>query len=299
MKKSLTKETVVRSAIRCYTTLYIKLLRPLGLTSRGLGVLQRKLQEEDVLEVDGYKYLLNPMISDSYGVLLGGYFNEPATHMFMNRLVYYCTSIVFIDAGCNIGEFIITMGVKDNVNRVIGYDIHPECVTTCRRSVDLNNVQDTCNIFFKALGADKGTIDVNIGNHSPTGTNMFDEPGLQQCRVEVTTLDEEMRSGLFDVDGAVHIILMDVEGYEHQIMEGAKQFIWDKRPVIIFEYNDVSRKYFNLDDVRSAIGDGYEIYRLNRHGSLDVNFDETWNCVAIPKNRSPSVENAVMLSMEY
>ena len=42
----------------------------------------------------------------------------------------------------------------------------------------------------------------------------------------------------------VVIMLIDVEGYEVKVMEGANQFLKDKKPIIVFEYNWVSKKYF-------------------------------------------------------
>jgi hypothetical protein len=51
--------------------------------------------------------------------------------------------------------------------------------------------------------------------------------------------------------------------------------------LILFEYNNTSKKYFNLDDIRKIISNDYEIYRLKGDGTLDSNFSNSWNCIAV------------------
>ena len=81
-----------------------------------------------------------------------------------------------------------------------------------------------------------------------------------------------------------YILLIDVEGAEPMVLEGARNFIKNNRPLIIFEYNNTSKKYFNLEDIKQIIGIDYDIFRLNSEGRLDNNLLQTWNCVAVPKD---------------
>ena len=59
------------------------------------------------------------------------------------------------------------------------------------------------------------------------------------------------------------------------------KFIERCHPLIIFEYNALSRKYYHLKDVQDVLGCSYLIKRLTEQGSLDTNYDQSWNCVAI------------------
>ena len=55
-------------------------------------------------------------------------------------------------------------------------------------------------------------------------------------------------------------------------------------PLIVFEYNHVTKKHFELTEMASALGPKYLIYRLKNDGTLDQNFSKTWNLVAVPQN---------------
>ena len=91
------------------------------------------------------------------------------------------------------------------------------------------------------------------------------------------------------------ILLIDVEGAELNVLKGGRSFITNNSPLIIFEYNEVSKKYFNLKDVQTVLGKNYKIYRLKADRYLDENYDGTWNMVAVHSNSpfSPAVISMV------
>jgi hypothetical protein len=77
------------------------------------------------------------------------------------------------------------------------------------------------------------------------------------------------------------LMLVDVEGSEPKVLAGGAEFIRRTLPCIIFEYNEVSKRYFALGQVRGILGDGYDVYRLRCDGRLDQDFRSSWNCVAV------------------
>jgi hypothetical protein len=105
---------------------------------------------------------------------------------------------------------------------------------------------------------------------------LSEEGSAKGSEVELTTLDQE----LADLSGPV-LVLIDVEGGEPSVMRGGKSFIGRNFPLIVFEYNDTSKKHFRLEDVSAALPAGYSFYRLRADGRLDVDFSNTWNCVAV------------------
>lgn len=104
---------------------------------------------------------------------------------------------------------------------------------------------------------------------------------MKQNTVEVntvlldTTLPEILKNS---------IILIDVEGAEPLVLRGGASFIKRNNPLIIFEYNQTSKKYFHLNDIQEILGKSYSIYRLKNDGDLDQDFSNSWNCVAIPED---------------
>jgi hypothetical protein len=62
------------------------------------------------------------------------------------------------------------------------------------------------------------------------------------------------------------------------------------KPVIIFEYNHVTKEHFKLEEVESELGNEYRLYGLNSKGKLDNNFNNTWNLVALHSSQPFSGE---------
>jgi hypothetical protein len=87
--------------------------------------------------------------------------------------------------------------------------------------------------------------------------------------------------------------LIDVEGAELKVMQGGRNFIRNNQPLIIFEYNHVSRRYFTLDEIRKELGEGYHLYRLTATGHLDEDFSTTWNVVALPSANFAHVQQLI------
>ncbi len=86
-----------------------------------------------------------------------------------------------------------------------------------------------------------------------------------------------------DWDQAV-IVLIDIEGGELAALTGGSGFIARYHPLIIFEYNATTRKYFPLSAAATLLGSTYQIVRLrSEDGRLDEDLSATWNVVALPK----------------
>jgi FkbM family methyltransferase len=284
---------IIYLLIKTYTKIYVQFLRKEGVVPRGLGVLQRLTTEDRILRVAGYSFYVSAEVADSYGMLTGGYFSEPETHAFLDHILQQLDGVTFVDGGCNVGEFVIAVGCGSSADRVVGYDIHPGCIEACRQSIQLNGLEDRCTVHFRGLGADAGSAHVNFGQHAPQGTNLFDEDGRETRTVEISTLDREMEKGILAGE-APYVVLLDVEGYECEILKGASAFVKRHWPLIVFEYNVVSRQFFTLNEIQQVLGDEYTIYRLAPDGYLDRQLDETWNCVAIPaKGRSDLRQAAI------
>ena len=68
------------------------------------------------------------------------------------------------------------------------------------------------------------------------------------------------------------------------VLKGGNTFIHKNNPLIIFEYNQSSKQHFDLTEISALLGQNYDIYRLRRDGNLDIDFMNSWNCVAVPRN---------------
>ncbi|MGA7159396.1 MAG: FkbM family methyltransferase [Bacteroidota bacterium] len=263
-------------AAKAYIKLYELCRRYFGVTLKGIGFAQRMISTDHILEFVGKKLYFNHNVAMCYNLLLNGKSNEPETHIFFEKILGSLQgSVIFADVGCNIGEMIVDVARYRIVSHVIGFEPNSECVKACRRTVELNNYAHV-KIIEKALSADGQPVSL-FSDTNPLAASIAEGDKTSRALVPATTLDNELMK--FS-DPAV--ILIDVEGAEPLVLRGGMRYISLHHPLIIFEYNEVSRKFFTLDEIRAILGERYALYRLRQDGLLDSSFELTWNCVAVP-----------------
>jgi FkbM family methyltransferase len=126
----------------------------------------------------------------------------------------------FADVGANIGVY--TVGAARRGAMVVSYEPNPRVAALLRRNIGLNGVEDRVTVSEAAVGAVHGELLL-----SPIGVldvaARIDPAG--SVRVRSVTLD-----GPFDV------VKIDVEGYELEVLEGARALLADpaRRPRAVF-----------------------------------------------------------------
>jgi FkbM family methyltransferase len=249
---------------------------------KGLGRVQRFLKNEFVFDAFGRKFFYDPKIEGSYDYLLIGESNESETRLFLDWLLPKLERFTFIDIGASIGEFINLASIHRNKKNILAFEPRVECSEVLIKNVKLNNDSNT-EIWNLALSNFNGDLELSLNaGGSSSGIYATSSDYSKKTIVQSRKLDDLELTQLNEAC-CDYILLIDVEGAEPMVLEGARNFIKNKRPLIIFEYNNTSKKYFNLEDIKQIIGIDYDIFRLNSEGRLDNNLLETWNCVAVPK----------------
>jgi FkbM family methyltransferase len=268
---------------RLYARFYIFMHQSFGLTPRGLGFLLRRLSQDAVLVVQGRKVYFDARVSSSYARLIAGRWNEEETHTFLHGLARRLEKITFIDVGANIGEMAVDFASLPAFRQIFAFEPDP----ICARVIEINallNQQTNVTVFPVAVADKKGQMFLS-GAGSPQASLAAGRQGPDDLKVDVVRLDEVFqKSGPVPDENTQLVLLIDVEGAELNVLRGAKKMLKNHRPLVIFEYNHVSRAYFNLKQVQDILGTDYTIHRLNQQGRLDTNLDKTWNCVAVPKH---------------
>jgi FkbM family methyltransferase len=264
-----------------YAHLYRFLHNRFQINIRGLGWLMRHIKRDLVLQVMGVKLYMYSPIAGSNAMQLINRWNEPETHRFLDALLDCAeTPVTFIDVGANIGEMVIDMARKQQIESVHAFEPIGDCVHSIRASVAINAFENV-QIHHTAVSDKIGFTDFD---YSPTNPSCSGIRGTAQTRIRVptTTLDYALPESIRHP-----ILLLDVEGAEKDVLVGGVDLIKRERPLIIFEYNNVSRSHFNLEQIREVLGPEYEIFRLRQHdGLLDDNLEDTWNCVAVHRQTS-------------
>lgn len=131
-----------------------------------------------------------------------------------------------IDAGANIGNhtlfFACMLGAK-----VLSFEPNPDVVAILSRNIELNKLTDTVQLHAVALGA--GTGKGTLHHVDVTNVGMAQVHVGETGSVEVRSLDEIVG------DRFVHLIKIDVEGMECDVLKGALGTIRRCAPHLIIE----------------------------------------------------------------
>lgn len=252
---------------------------------RGLGRALDLIRSEHIFEVRGRKFLFNPRVGRAYGLMIIGKWNEPETHNFLKHVIAGIEGEVnFVDVGASVGEFVIDMATCNKIVSVTAFEPHPESAEAIRKSCSVNGFKDV-RVVQKIVTNRKEDLFFHEDKRSPTASHVIRSAAAETMsaqnfmQIPGTTLDDELR----DVTGKT-IVLMDVEGEEYSVIQGGVEFIRKWKPLLIFEYNSISRASFDLNAVRDLLGPDYITYRIRGDGGVDGNETNTWNMVAVAKS---------------
>lgn len=245
----------------------------------GLGFLLRKIKNDFIIDFPDAKLYFNHKISDNYGRLINARFNEKETHVFLDKIFKDRNDFTFVDIGANVGEFMLDYATrKDIISRVFLFEPQKEQIKALKKTITINGF-DHCTLVEKAVSNKIGTINFNINDNNTTASGISNSSSASLV-VSTTKIDEYFK----DITSSPFVFLIDAEGAELSIIHGGETFIKNNLPLIVFEYNHVTKKHFELAEMASALGPKYSIYRLKSDGTLDQNFSKTWNLVAVPQN---------------
>lgn len=248
----------------------------------GLGFLLRRIQHDFVFKLHGKKMLFNHRIADNYGRLLCNNFNEPETHLFLDKVFANdrINNFHFVDIGANIGEFLLDYSDHRNIIKLTAFEPQPEQNIVLEQSIQLNNFTKS-TVIPKPVADSTKEILFNFNTKNSTASGITSDDGIG-TKLLSTSIDEYFT----DNSSEKFVFLIDTEGAELDIMRGGRKLIQTTQPLIIFEYNHVTEKYFSIEEVRAELGPTYSIFQLEQSGELSDRFQKIWNLVAIPNNET-------------
>lgn len=134
-----------------------------------------------------------------------------------------------IDLGCNLGIYSRYFAqAVGPAGRLFGFDPNPECIVCARVNCPFPWAKFACC----AVGAMSGLSYLRrMENVGASYLRMTSGPDDQPC--PVLPLDVALAG-----NHEVHMIKIDCEGFEHEVLRGAVQTINHHRPVMIIEINE-------------------------------------------------------------
>jgi FkbM family methyltransferase len=169
----------------------------------------------------GFELFLDVARSDAHRLLyLEGerFINE---YMLLAQLVHKGDNI--IDVGANIGYYLLMFEkLTGKEGRILCFEPEPDNLVELKRNISSNNLKNV-TLFEAAVSETCGTVQL-----SPGLNGMISNDDVNSIEVDVVSLDSV-------IDGPINVIKVDVEGYEGQVLEGAKGLIKEFRPRLFIE----------------------------------------------------------------
>lgn len=145
-----------------------------------------------------------------------------------------------IDIGTNIGNHMLYWCSELGARKVDCFEPNEFNRSVLLKNIELNHLESIVTVHSCALGAEGGKgvqSNFTLGN---TGMNKVDKvsDASATSTTEIKKLDD------FNI-GQVHFIKIDVEGFEEEVLKGARETISRCKPVVMIEVFDNSRASVN------------------------------------------------------
>lgn len=165
---------------------------------------------------------------------------------------------LFIDAGANLGYFSVIVGhllkSSSKKGKILAFEPCNSTFDILKENIDANDLQHIVDLFPIGLGGEEDTKVLHLSTFNELNT--FCQPHFAECStelVQVKTLDNFYK--YFTPEYKKCIIKIDVEGYEKQLLQGAKRFLSDTRTQHI-----IIECFADLEEIKQIIHDyGFKI----------------------------------------
>lgn len=153
----------------------------------------------------------------------------------------YINNGVVVDCGSNAGNHSLFYSVY--AKKVISIEANPVLAEEFRSRIFYNNIKNIIllNIGIGSSDGTKLSFHQSVGDNKGTSSFIenFSPENLNQINVLIRTLDSILSEHKIR---KVDFIKIDVEGYDYEVLEGARKIISTSTPVIQIEYSPRDKK---------------------------------------------------------
>ena len=250
-----------------------------GIFIPGTGYFLRKISHKFTFNWNGFSLIFEPKMASVYGFLVIGKSNEVDTLNYLNQLSKETEDFTFINVGSCIGEFIFSdICIKSNF--IIAIDANINAIDSLTDNCKLNNLNHIKFLNKAVSDNSESHINFHLNVKNPNESSIINI-AVNDCvvhKVQAITIDSLSNF----IKGTNVVMLIDVEGAELKVLKGAKETILKYNPIIIFEYNYVSKNIFTLEELMNCLPQNYALFSLEDNKPvLDYN-KIYWNLIAKP-----------------
>ena len=172
-----------------------------------------------------------------------------------------------LDVGAHIGSFTLKAAKEVGPEgRVVSFEPSSENFKLLTLNVNSNNYSNV-KLFNAAVGSAPGTAKLHLGNRKGTNS-LLSDAGVQQVGIEevpIRTLDsvaDELKLT------KVSFVKIDVEGFELEVLKGAKSILASSHPSIAMETHDFGPSEEEITNFLGNFGYGVKTIRYRTHLGL-------------------------------
>jgi len=173
--------------------------------------IRSRLQEEVVVEwLGGQKLAVRRGMTGATGNIYAG-LHEFSDMAFV--LHFLRKGDLFLDIGANIGSFTVLAAGVCKANSW-SFEPDPATIRHLQRNISINGLDERVNIYAMALGDYNGEAELTVGRDSVN--QVLVSKGERSQTIEIRKLDDLVGMG------EPVMLKIDVEGYEDNVLRGAK-----------------------------------------------------------------------------
>jgi FkbM family methyltransferase len=139
-----------------------------------------------------------------------------------------------LDVGTNIGWTLMNLAKKSESGRVFGFEPDPVNHRRCAENLSLNSMSNV-TLFEFGLSDVNARMGIEVRTPSNRGGNRIAKPVENELTVEVMRLDDLEFVKTID---RIDLIKIDVEGYEVNVLKGARSVLIKHHPALFIEVDD-------------------------------------------------------------
>ena len=137
---------------------------------------------------------------------------------------------VLFDIGAAKGVFSEIFCLSDPVKRAIAFEPSPPLAESAESLISINGCQSRIHLRRCAVGAAAGSHTARLYAWGYVGVDATDGEG-ETMQVEMTSVDQEVERLAMEPD----LLKIDVEGYEYEVLVGARRLLASRKPPICLE----------------------------------------------------------------
>jgi FkbM family methyltransferase len=214
----------------------------------------------------------------------------------MSFLLHYLQKDdLFFDVGANVGVYTV-LASKVKKAKTIAFEPLPDTFDKLLDNIQINRLD---NVISKNIGLSFEPSKLYFTTNKDTMNSVALDSDMDKQEVDVDTLDN-----ISNQYGIPKIIKIDVEGYETNVLKGAKSILENKNlEVIILELNNSGKKFgFDDDDIHNdLLNYGFTPHTYNPFNRQIIKLDSytSHNTIYIKNNLYEKIKLIVQQSEKF